>query len=153
GGEAVGMGVVDIERERALEGLAHSRDLLGAAVALRVDRLRADEDEILEMVGEQPLHPEQGMNAAAAARAHYEYGGRRVVIERGRGLAFRTGGGAEDLVDLLQARLDPVVVAVNGDAQRDDYRRDHHRYPSALAELFDQGAREDASGDGEAERG
>ena len=111
-GQPVGVAVIDIEGEGAIERCSQPVDLFGATVALRIDRLGADEDEVPEMVWKQALHPEHGVDAAAAARADHENRRRRIGIERGRILAFRTGRGTEYFVDFL------FLLALHMDANR-----------------------------------
>src|SRR5580704_3875045 len=74
-GKAVGMAVVDVERERTFERGPQAVTLLAATVALRIDCLGADENEVAKMVRKQSLHPQQRMNPAATARPDDEHGG------------------------------------------------------------------------------
>src|SRR5207245_1742123 len=55
GCEPVGMAVVDIEGQRPVENRLEMLDLLSAAIALRIDRLGADENETIAVVVEREL--------------------------------------------------------------------------------------------------
>ena len=77
-GESVRVAIVDVERQRPIERRAHFLDLLCTAIALRVDGLGADENEVAEVVRKQPLHPEYRMDATAPARADHEHRARRL---------------------------------------------------------------------------
>ena len=131
------MAVIDVERQRPVQRRLELLDLFAAAVTLRIHRLGADENEVLEVIWEQPLHPQQRVDASAAARPHHEYRARRIRIEFGRVLRFRARHRRENLVDLLQARLDAIVVAMNREAYRDHQRCDQHGDPAAFAEFLD----------------
>src|SRR5664279_281647 len=55
--QIIRMAVVDIKRQRSTQRLLQFLDLLGAAIALRVDSFGANENEIPEVSAKQALHP------------------------------------------------------------------------------------------------
>ena len=103
----------------------------------------AEEQEVAEVVGEQALHPQDGVHAGAAAAADQEHGSGSVRIQ-GRRIVHRLGRRArQHLVDLLHLQRGGAVVAADQQAQRNHRTGDHDGDPATLVEFLGEGDDQD----------
>src|SRR5262245_49067108 len=105
---------------------AQSFYVLSATVTLRVDRPNIHEDAVLEVAGELPANPLQGIDATATARADNKNCRGRPRVEPGRIVNGGVLGPAERLVRDLDLALDAGVVGVVEEAEADDRSGDDH---------------------------
>src|SRR5262245_20206266 len=118
----------------------------------RVDHPDRDEDDLLELIREDPEEVQERMDAEATERGDREHGGLRALLQRLRvRLVARERDARQALVQTAEARGRVAIVAPNQNAHDAEKARREKRRPAALHELERDRPHEERTGYDEAE--